>query len=147
MILLDTHNGQLMTAHVGDCRLGKIGQEKSIEWMTKAHSLANALSELSEAELVAHPNRHQLTRSFKSQRFVEPEYGQFTFQLDDNLIVATDGFWAEMNAMEQSELLEGGYTPIGLKRDDRSCLSLKAIPQAGEVHQIQNLENIYVRFK
>lgn len=147
LIMIDTHDGQLMTAHAGDCRLGKLRKDKSVEWLTKPHCLANATADLAETELAAHANRHQLSRSFRPRRFQEPEYGQFTSLPDDVLLIATDGFWAEMNSLEQSELLEGRYKPSGSVRDDRSCLLLRSTSQTRKAEQVESSENIYIQPK
>lgn len=147
LIMIDTHDGQLMTAHAGDCRLGKLRHDKSIEWLTKPHCLANATTHLAETELAAHANRHQLSRSFRPRRFQEPEYGHVAYLPDDVLLIATDGFWAEMNSLEQSELLEGKYRPSGSVGDDRSCLLLRATSKTGKAEQVKNSENIYIQPK
>ncbi len=89
LIILDTHDGKLLTAHAGDCRLGKLNKDKSIEWLTKAHTLANAIASLTEEDLTVHPNRHQLTRSFRPRGFIEPEYDDFILLKGDVLLVAT----------------------------------------------------------
>ena len=144
LVLLDRHDGKIRTAHAGDCRLGKLRHDKSIEWLTKPHCLANALTDLCETELVKHDNRHQLTRSFRPKQFQVPEYGQFTFLPDDVLFIATDGFWAEMNVLEQAEFLDGRYARSRSARDDRSCLSLRETAQKSKINDGQILENIYI---
>ena len=126
--MVQADNSQVMTIHAGDCRLGRIKQDKSIDWLTRAHTLANAITDISDTELAAHPNRHQLTRSFKPQRFYQPEHREYPLVENEALLVATDGFWAEMDSAMQVEFLEGKFTPSEQRRDDRSCLLLRQKP-------------------
>jgi serine/threonine protein phosphatase PrpC len=147
-IIVIQANNKVMTIHAGDCRLGRIGQDKSIDWLTGAHTLANAIINLSDTELAAHPNRHQLTRSFRPQRFQRPEYCQFPLVTNDTLLIATDGFWAEMDSAMQMEFLDGKFTLSEQRRDDRSCLLLRRRPSdfTTEVtNEINNQANIYIK--
>lgn len=149
-ILVQTSDGSIMTAHVGDCRLGRLKSDKSIEWLSKPHTLANAIEDLSDSALIANPSRHSLTRSFRPGRLPDPEYGRYPLKQDDTFLIATDGFWAELNSSDQAEFLEGKFASSEKGADDRSCLILgnkmSRVPtdssgQAGEP------DNIYCRPK
>ena len=100
---------RLMTFHAGDCRIGKVGQDNAIEWISGAHTLANATAPLSDAALSIHPGRHLLTRSFRPRQFEQPECGQCFPMTGEKLVIATDGFWAEMDVSWQAEFIESAY--------------------------------------
>lgn len=148
-IMVQADDDQVMVIHAGDCRLGRLlNQKQSIDWLTTVHTLANAITDLSDAELSAHPNRHLLTRSFRPRQFVHPEYCQFSLFPDDSLVIATDGFWAEMDSAMQTEFLKGNYSSLEKIRDDRSCLLLhRKLPDstADVAKIINNQENIYIQ--
>ncbi len=149
-ILVQTNDRQIMTAHAGDCRLGRMRPDKSVEWLSKAHTLANAVDDLSDTALIAHPNRHCLTRSFRAGRLPNPEYGEFSFLPDDTLLIATDGFWAELNSSGQTEFLEGTFTSSEKEADDKSCLILgnRVSREAIELpDQAGKSDNLYFRLK
>lgn len=147
-ILIQTGESQVMIIYAGDCRLGRLKQDQSIDWLTTTHTLANAITDLSDEELSSHPNRHLLTRSFRPQCFIQPEYCQFSLLPNDTLVIATDGFWAELDSAMQTELLKGNYAPSEQIRDDRSYLLLQRRPldlRIEMVNKINNQENIYIR--
>jgi len=124
LIMLETGHDHIITVHAGDCRLGKLKEDQSVEWLTNVHSLANAIAPLSDAKLAIHPNRHQLTRSFRSRGFIEPERNQFSLLPNENFLMVTDGFWAGLNLAEQMEFIEGKYDSSEQECDDISCLHL-----------------------
>ncbi len=147
-IMVQTNDGTMVTAHAGDCRLGRLKPDKSIEWLSRAHTLANALGDLSDSALIASPNRHSLTRSFSSGRLPDPEYGQFALLPDDTLLIATDGFWAELNSKAQVKFLEGSHASSEEAVDDKSCLLLRNKVSPVPTRQIRKTakqENFYFR--
>lgn len=111
------------TLHAGDCRLGQVLRDGAIRWLTKVHTLATAIEDLEDQELRPHPNRHLLTRAFKGKRFQTPECSSFDLQtVDGGLLLASDGFWADLGEDEQVMVLRG--LPVERKPpcDDVSCL-------------------------
>lgn len=49
------------------------------------------------------------------------------------IIVATDGFWADLSAEDQNRFLEGQSIPIPAAGDDCSALWLRVIDAAPEI--------------
>jgi serine/threonine protein phosphatase PrpC len=127
-ILIQPTSGPALTLHAGDCRLGKLNQDNSVSWLNAIHCLANATAPMTDAEIAVHPNRHQLTRSFRPRKFQEPEAGEYSIGSNETFVIATDGFWAELNAAQQTQLLEGQFVSSGEDADDISVLVLKAEP-------------------
>ncbi len=147
-ILVQKSDGSIMTAHAGDCRLGRLKFDKPIEWLSKPHTLANAIEDVSDPELITNPSRHSLTRSFRPRQLPDMEYGEFAFSSGDAFLIATDGFWAELNSSEQREHIEG-KTPLFEKdTDDRSCLMLQDQTLGAHTSQPTSagkLDNFYFR--
>gem|GEM_PF-442651 len=113
------------TLHAGDCRLGRLTNQGSIRWLTPVHTLANAIQELDERALRLSPDRHLLTRSFRAKRFQIPDCVIHEFdERDRGLLIASDGFWADLPEDEQLELLQGIPTGKLSSPDDVSCLFL-----------------------
>jgi hypothetical protein len=48
-------------------------------------------------------------------------------KFDRELVIATDGFWAELASGDQALFLNGRDVPIGAKSDDRSVLCLRPL--------------------
>lgn len=108
IIALGGSNHFVTTLHAGDCRLGRITRHGTIQWQTAVHSLATAIHDLKDHELSSDPNRHQLTRAFKGRRFQPPECNISDFQdSDSSLLLASDGFWADLPEDEQLNVLRG----------------------------------------
>ena len=131
IIAYQLNNHTITTLHAGDCRLGKISPQNSIQWLTKPHTLANAISDLADHDLINDPKRHLLTRSFKGQRFQAPECNTFGLSNEDTLLLlASDGFWAGLSQESQLNMLNGASIDSTLIIDDTSCLqwSLSAQP-------------------
>lgn len=107
IIALQEDPPSVTTLHAGNCRLGRPSPGGSIQWLTKVHTLANAIDGLADPELRVHPDRHLLTRSFKSRRFDTPECNVFDLQDGGgSLLLASDGFWADLTEDEQLSLLQ-----------------------------------------
>jgi serine/threonine protein phosphatase PrpC len=117
--------GQLHTLHAGDCRLGRVQNRNRINWLSPVHTLATALRPLTEEALKAHPKRHILTRCFRGKRLAQSEYHSYSLYSEDELVIATDGFWAEASPSNQLTMLKGGSVSGKTFRDDASCLNLK----------------------
>lgn len=108
---------------IGDCRIGRL-EEQSIQWINPVHSVINALTQQDETLLRSDPARHRLTRSFKAKRFEFEQIEWLTLHLckASTLILATDGFWAELSLNEQIHLLNAQIleNPV----DDVTCIRL-----------------------
>lgn len=109
--------------HSGDCVLGEVDANGLISWKTSPHTLANALVEMPLKDIAASPTRHLLTKSFRAREFEPPEI-QERGELSGCLLVATDGFWAELSEGGQARFLEDDLSPADKDRDDQSVLQL-----------------------
>ena len=129
--ILALHNGDSMvTLHAGDCRLGTITNDGRINWLTPVHTLANAIIFLTDNELRLHPDRHTLTRSFKAKRFEPGIVNHFPLLASDSLILASDGFWAELDETEQIVFSNKGVVDKIGTFDDISSLLLTRVPES-----------------
>jgi PPM family protein phosphatase len=126
-IIVLQDNSQTLTAiHAGDCRLGMIANDGSINWLTCVHTLANAIQSLSDDELRMSSDRHKLTRSFKGKRFETPDCEIFNLKdCCDALLLASDGFWADLSDEEQLLVLQGHRVQETSLNDDMSCFYLQ----------------------
>ena len=123
IIAIQDNDWSVTTLHAGDCRLGRITQSGSIQWLTKVHTLANAILDIADHELRSHPNRHQVSRSFRGRRFMCPECNVFDLQHSDRgLLLASDGFWANLSEDEQLMGLQGVTANDAVFDDDVSVL-------------------------
>jgi serine/threonine protein phosphatase PrpC len=104
---------------IGDARLGKIGAGE-IDWLTPVHTGANPFGENFVDEMKDLPERHLLTRSLNMRREYKPDY--FEVNVSDNvpLIIASDGFWAELTIEQQSAILAHQMTST-----DDDCSTIK----------------------
>ncbi|WP_136805152.1 PP2C family protein-serine/threonine phosphatase [Desulfosediminicola flagellatus] len=124
IIAIFDSEGNLTTLHAGDCLIGRVVEESNIEWLAVPHTLANATSDVTLEKMVNNPNRNVLTRCFKGRRFRNPEEQSILIHSDDRIILATDGFWADLSSNKQIDLLKGKYSPHN-QSDDVSFLLLE----------------------
>lgn len=133
IIAIQDNDRSVTTIHAGDCRLGRITQSGTIQWLTKVHTLANAIHDISDHELRSHPNRHQVSRSFRGRRFMSPECNVFDLQYSDSgLLLASDGFWANLSEDEQLKRLRG-VTANDALLDDVSVLKWVHVAERGSL--------------
>jgi len=74
----------------GDCTLGLRSQDGRIEWLSRPHTLINALEELGmEADV---SKRHVVTRTLNARRFHAPEVQVIPANAAGSWVLATDGY-------------------------------------------------------
>jgi serine/threonine protein phosphatase PrpC len=112
----------LFTINAGDCRIGVINDAGQIVWKNNVHSLATATLPLSEDALREHPARNQLTRTFSTKRFVEPEVTHIYCEYPVGAILASDGFWAGLPPKNQHDALVSEGAVETASEDDVSRL-------------------------
>lgn len=108
LILLCIHHNLALACYLGDCCLGRLskpGPRRNITWITPIHCMANAFKQHSVATLKTDPERNLLTRSFKGKRFEPPQYKIIALRKRQTLILASDGFWADLSDAHQQALL------------------------------------------
>jgi PPM family protein phosphatase len=113
----------LVVIHAGDCCLGFIDAADKIEWITRVHTAANAISSASIDNIKSDPKRHLLTKSFKAKKYVTPDIQYFNLPGNTNIIMATDGFWALSHA-QQYQLITQTLTQFE-PEDDASFIILE----------------------
>lgn len=123
LTLLNYSNLESFAVFAGDCRLGLFEEDGTITWITQVHSLANAIRELNEEELVGHSSRPVLTRCFKGKRFQNPDTKIVSLPQNKRFVIATDGFWASLSPEEQIIFCAGGM--IENFNDDVSALIIQ----------------------
>lgn len=134
----------VLVSHAGDCIVGRSEPDGNIDWLLQPHTLANALSPVPHDAIAKDPSRHLLTRNFRSRSFMAPDF--VSIELDKRpLLVATDGFWADLDPTAKGAFLEGRFSAAVSERDDQSVLSLmrgstgSSIEIAG-VHDAQSIQ-------
>jgi len=142
LLVIQYPNGRLITYHSGDCLVGKHSNGSQIEWLISPHTLANAITSKRTHDLANDPLRHQLTRSFRARRFIEPEFNTIQLSPSDQFLLASDGFWAELSTEAQADLIQKGTTPTK-SLDDISYLSLN-IPINNRIAPENNIDNLIV---
>jgi PPM family protein phosphatase len=135
-----------LVLHAGDCLLGRREEDGRIAWLIQPHTLANPLLPVAIESLAKDPTRHRLTRSFRSKRFIAPDLN--SFELDDrSLLVASDGFWADLDARQQLAFIEGHLGAVEQDRDDCGALSILRGKSGSKIELIDvaAAPNLYVR--
>lgn len=125
LLLVLHREGYLHVNSWGDCLLGKVQENMSIQWLTQPHTLANVTGPKSILDIALDEQRHHLTRSFKARRYCPPDSYQIVLPETEKIILATDGFWACMRVADQQRLLAHPYETIKSVEDDLSLIVFK----------------------
>ncbi len=89
-ILLPREAQDAYVFYCGDCSLGVRSTEGNIEWLTRPHTLVNALEEFGiDADA---SKRHIVTRTLNAKRFQEPEVRVIPANVFGLWVLATDGY-------------------------------------------------------
>lgn len=120
----DGHEALIL--HAGDCLVGHCTPAGKVSWLVQPHTLANAVAPMKIEDLANDIGRHRLTRSFRSREFVEPAVCSIPAD-KTALLVATDGFWAELDHAQQNAFIHGRMPDHAGDRDDRSVLQVTRI--------------------
>ena len=98
------HSNRVFGFSAGDCRLGLLNN-KSIQWLSPVDTGANPLGNEFEHSMALLPERHILTKSLNLRRKFEPSTFELDVSDDDIFIMATDGFWMELNEAQQQTFI------------------------------------------
>lgn len=121
LVAIPYPEGKLIILHAGDCLLGRVINDTKIQWLTEPHTLVNATKSVPHDDLIQDPDRNKLTRSFRGRKFIEPEF-KCTFTTPaEKIIIASDGFWADLSREDQLALITESSEPKD-PRDDISFL-------------------------
>jgi len=106
--------------------------------------VSQAMEGISNEDFATHESRHVITRCFRPGRLCEVEITPHPIQKNDKLIIATDGYWADLDAEEKASFL--GENPVlpELPQDDTSCWLLSPFAEGKEASQnCTGNENFY----
>lgn len=143
LVLLDLGSGSVSAFHAGDCRLGHIDSDGMVVWLSRVHTVANAVEQIKEQRLASHDGRHTLTRSFRPGRKCDVEVSQYQLMPNDRLIMATDGYWAGLNHEQRVGFIVRDHVPPLPQHDDVSCLVLSPL-KAKAAQRHEGSENFYL---
>lgn len=145
MIVVVQPQHPCLVGYAGDCILGTLVDGTAIRWLTAPDTLANALAEIPIEQLAKERSRNLLTRSFRPHEFMPPAFRTFDEKFA-RLLIATDGFWAELPAEGQLAFLSGSVPPSTGEHDDRSVLELASrdLAYASE-ERLDAIGDIYLR--
>jgi serine/threonine protein phosphatase PrpC len=132
----------VLVLHAGDCLLGRYNDKAGLDWVSQPHTLANVAGNVPIPSIVDVPARQRLTRSFRAREFMPPDAIEMKF--DRELVIATDGFWAEIGAGDQTLFISGGDVLMGAKGDDRSVLCVRP-RESADVQSVGKADNLYLR--
>jgi len=98
---------RLALAHVGDSR-AYVLRHGRLRGLTDDHSIVAELlrrQEISEADAVAHPHRHVLTRALGVRPRTEPDLAELTPQPGDLFVLCSDGLTTHVGDEEMAQQL------------------------------------------
>ncbi len=126
LLLVSQHGNSMQANNWGDCLLGRINGDTTIDWLTVPHTAANKTDpEKLIEEIVLDEQRHSLTRSFKARRYEQPDIYMIGINAGEKIILASDGFWACATEADQQDLLNQPYKKIEPVEDDMSFIIFK----------------------
>jgi serine/threonine protein phosphatase PrpC len=124
LLIYAAESDSISVIHSGDCVLGELDRHDGVNWRTSPHTLTNALVEMPLKDIAQSATRHLLTRSFRARGFELPDIVKLP-EFSGSLVLATDGFWAELSEKDQARFLAGHQASTATDRDDRSVLLLR----------------------
>jgi PPM family protein phosphatase len=142
--LIYSGDSSITALHSGDCRLGRISEDDTITWLTRAHTLANATEDICNEDLAQHKDRHVLTRNFRPGRPCNADKRQLSLMAGERLIIATDGYWADLDNRQQSEFINKSFVPSSPRHDDVSCLVLERLTDSDGTQSQGGVRNFYL---
>lgn len=137
-------DGSAILLNVGDCAAG-VNASGEIAWKTRPHTLANPVRDLTIHEISVSPLRHHLTRSFRSREFQTPDEYELLLKEDEALVLATDGFWANLDMKAQSNFFDNLDLGNASCDDDCSALLIKLDGGHGITVANPHADNFIVR--
>ena len=89
---------QIYSAHLGDCRLGKINNKQQINWITYPHNLAMSLNSHTDPQSIemilrSSSNDNIVTKSFNTKKLKPLSFKTLDIEKKSTYILASDGFW------------------------------------------------------
>jgi len=124
IIALVKDQGAVCVLHAGDCLAGFYDGTSSLDWRTQPHTLANWSNTVEIEHIARSPLRNRISHNFRSREFMTPDVSALTLEAQEMLVLATDGFWAELDQERQTQFLIGIEKAHPAGHDDCSVLSL-----------------------
>lgn len=121
---------RLFFAHIGDCRLYKIGSDGRYDLLTKDHSLVKRLidlGEITEVEASNHPQRNVLYRALGQADPFEPDLGKFYMAKGEKFLICSDGLWGVVEEEKMIEIVNNPEQQI----EEIACDLVEAANEAG----------------
>lgn len=118
-------NEVLTLAYEGDCCAGLVRAGGQIEWLNSPHCMANWRRNRTHSDIASDRGRHRLTRSLRVGRKPEPDTMSQQIEPDARIILATDGFWAELSDVHQATLLAFPESESPGAEDDLTWIDLR----------------------
>ena len=145
-IALIDKRGAVRLLCAGDCLVGLRDGQSGVDWQSRPHTLANAVDDLPIADIARSPIRNRLTRSFRGREFMAPDISELRLEGDQELVLATDGFWAALAPEAQAQFLAGeAMTRIEEKsRDDCSTIAIRRLDDSRCHINGRRAENCYI---
>lgn len=109
----------LFCFHAGDVRLGIYHKKEAIHWITNVHTGANPFGEFFNNQMLQDERRKIVTRNFNLQRNLILDCLENIEPFEGQMVIASDGFWAECTHEQQQSVLSGAPC---LVKDDMTLL-------------------------
>jgi len=107
-------DGNFNIAHVGDSRAYLIGQDGSINALTRDHSFVRQLVELgkiTEQEAAVHPQRNILSMALGQLEPLEPDFISQPVPANGAILICSDGLWGVLPEGKLSEIIHSSENP------------------------------------
>lgn len=105
---------QLTIAHVGDSRAYVIKPDRSMEILTRDHSLVKRLEELGQItpeEAAVHPQRNVLYRALGQGETFDAEISTTSLPRQGDLLICSDGLWGVISENEIFDIITSTPSP------------------------------------
>lgn len=123
---------QIYSAHLGDCRLGKINYDQQISWITYPHNLAMSLNSHTDPQsiemtLKSYSKDNIVTKSFNTKKLKPLSFKVFDIDKTATYILVSDGFWKLSEKDMKTIVYSKDLSDISLLFDDISLWGISFI--------------------
>jgi len=115
-----------ISIHAGDCCLGYLETDQSMNWLSPPHCGPNWKGDLSHSFIASSPARKTLLHCMSHRRAHEPHIQSMQITQGTTWILATDGFWAELSAADQFKAIAGQTLENCSTEDDVTFMLLQS---------------------